>query len=173
MNATSRCLAMAMLLGLAGCGRPFEVNTPTGFVELEEEPGAGYDYRATSAEGVVVAVRAVDVEGQGSLAFWEKAVTLKVRDVGGYALLEARDVKSADGTQGRRLHFAHDEHGTPYAYVVTLFVAQDRLFLLEAGGEQRLFAQYAPKLDWQVQTFEAQCGFFLAPVFASRTCNRW
>ena len=66
-----------------------------------------------------------------------------------------------------------DQNGKPYSYRVALFTAQDRVFLLEAGGTKDSVARFTPALDWQVQSFHAQCGFFLAPVFASRTCNRW
>lgn len=163
--------AVCSLLGTA-CGRPFDVNTPNGFVELADQQPE-YDYRATTADGVVVAARAVEVDDRGTLAFWEEAVTLRLRDVGGYALLDKSDIRSEDGTPGKRLSFGHDEDGKPYAYLVTLFRAQGRLFILEAGGRKELLARHEPALDWQAKTFQARCGFFLAPVLASRTCNRW
>jgi len=171
-NDIRSIFATLALSALTACGRPFEINTPSTFVELEEQ-APEYDYRATSPEGVVLAVRAIDVEEKGTIGFWEKAVTLRMRDVGGYALLGASDIQSSDGTKGRQLRFGHDEDGKPYGYVVSLFMAQDRLFVLEAGGRRDLLARYEPQIDWQVKTFEAQCGFFLAPVLASRTCNRW
>jgi hypothetical protein len=122
---------------------------------------------------VVLSVRALDVGDKGTIKFWEQAVTLRMRDVGGYALLASTDIESGDGTRGRQLRFGHDEDGKPYGYVVSLFMAQDRLFVLEAGGRRDLLARYEPQVEWQVKTFEAKCGFFLAPVLASRTCNRW
>jgi hypothetical protein len=162
----------ALGLALAGCGRPFDVKTPGGFVELENQ-GPDYAYRATTADGVVVAVRAIDASGRQDLGFWEQAVALELRDASGYALLGAKDVRSEDGTPGRELDFGRDQNGKPYAYRVALFTAQDRVFLLEAGGAKDSVARFKPALDWQVTTFRAKCGFFLAPVFSSRTCNRW
>jgi hypothetical protein len=165
----SCCAALATL---AGCGRPFEVRTPRGFVELENQ-GPDYAYRATTADGVVVAVRAIDAPGREDLGFWEQAVTLELRGASGYALLAKKDIRSEDGTAGRELQFGHDENGKPYSYRVALFTAQSRVFLLEAGGEKEALARVAPQLDWQIATFHAQCGFVVAPVLASRTCNRW
>jgi hypothetical protein len=162
----------ALCLLLSACGRPFDVRTPRGFVELENQPPA-YDYRATTADGVVVGVRAIDARGRNDLGFWTQAVTLQVRDEMGYALLATKDVRSEDGTSGRELRFGHDENGGPYTYRVTIFSAQERVFVLEAGGARDALERLAPKLDWQVSTFHARCGFFLAPVLASRTCNRW
>ena len=169
-----RCTLIAALaaLALAGCGRPFDVETPHGFVELDAQ-GPAYDYRATTPDGVVLGVRAIDADGRGDVAFWEQAVTLQLRDVSGYALLGTRDVRSADGSGGRRLTFGHDENGKPFLYTVAVFVAQDRVFLLEAGGARAAVERFEPKLAWQVETFHASCGFPFAPVLASRTCNRW
>ncbi len=164
-------LALTTMVSVA-CGKPFDVRTPREFVELEnQEPK--FDYRATTPDGVVVAVRAIDAKGRGNVEFWEHAVKLQMRDVSGYAHLATRDVRSEDGTPGKELHFGHDEDQKPYRYRVALFVAQDRLFLLEAGGAREAMDRYGTKLDWQVATFRARCGFPGAPVVASRTCNRW
>jgi len=165
-------LTVALGLALSGCGRPFDVKTPRGFVELENQ-GPDYAYRATTADGVVVAVRTIDATGRQDLGFWEQAVALQLRDASGYALLGTKDVRSGDGTAGRELDFGRDQNGKPYAYRVALFTAQDRVFLLEAGGAKASVARYGDALDWQVTTFNAKCGFFLAPVLGSRTCNRW
>jgi hypothetical protein len=165
-------LAAVLSTLASGCGRPFEVETPAGFVELDNQEPA-YDYRATTADGVVVAVRAIDAKGRRDLAFWEEAVTLEMRDVSGYALLERKDVRSLDGTPGRELRFGHDQNGKAYLYRVALFTAQDRLFVLEAGGARAAVERRRAELDGSIASFRARCGFFLAPVLASRTCNRW
>jgi hypothetical protein len=172
MNSLGRLFVGAALFTTVACGRPFDVETPHGFVELQNgDPD--YAYRATTADGVVVAVRAIDTTGREEPGFWEQALTLKLRDASGYALLESRDVRSLDGTKGRELVFGRDQSGKPYAYRVALFTAQDRLFLLEAGGAKAAVQRLSPELDWQIETFRVQCGFLLAPVVASRTCNRW
>ena len=164
-------LVPTVLLAVA-CGRPFDVRTPPGFIELEHQ-GPDYAYRATTADGAVVAVRAIDAAGREDLGFWEQAVTLELRDASGYALLGKRELRSEDGTPGRELRFGRDQNGKPYAYRVALFTAQSRVFLLEAGGAKDSVARLEPQIDWQVATFRARCGFVGAPVLASRTCNRW
>ena len=48
---------------MVACGRPFDVKTAPGFVELEnQEPQ--YDFRAMAPEGVVV--------GEGAVAVWHQ-----------------------------------------------------------------------------------------------------
>ena len=55
--------AVMLALGAAGCGRPFDVKTAPGFVELDDQP-ASFAYRSISSEGVVVAVRVVDDQAE-------------------------------------------------------------------------------------------------------------
>lgn len=134
---------LALLCLVSGCGRPFEVNTARRFVELEEEY-SGYEYRATTADGVVVGVRAIDIDpdkGEADVAFWAEAVEQRMRQIGGYALLENVDVRGAGGRAGKQLRFGRDEGERPYRYWVTLFIDDDYLFLIEAGGAQEAFTR--------------------------------
>jgi hypothetical protein len=161
--------ALAVTLGV-GCGRPFDVKTAPGFVPLENQ--TSYAYRATTPEGVVFAVRVIDDENRGDLAFWTQAVTLQLRDVTGYALLASEEVVSRDGTKGRSLEFGHDEDGKPFAYWVAIFLAQDRLFIVEAGGSKSTFDVARPSIDWMLKSVRVRCTRYI-PFITSRTCNRF
>lgn len=163
--------AGALALGTAACGKPFDVKAAPGFVALENQQN--HDWRATTPEGVVVAVRVVEDEKRGDLAFWTQAMTLQLRDVTGYALLESADTTSADGTKGRILKFGHDEDDKPYVYWVAIYPAQGRLFLIEAGGQKELFDRARPNVEWTMKSIQVRCKGFLAPVLSSHTCNRW
>jgi hypothetical protein len=165
-------VATGLLLLATGCGRPFHVQTAPGLVELENQAPA-YDYRAIAPEGVVVGVRAIDVRDRGDLDFWTRATLVRMRQLNGYALLGTDDVKSRDGTPGRELRFGHDESGKPYLYSLRLFVAQGRLFVVEAGGPRAEMDRYKANVDWTMKSLKVRCDALLAPVFASRTCNRW
>lgn len=164
-------VAMFAALGTAACGKPFDVKSAPGFVALENQ--YDYDWRATTPEGVVVSVKVIEDEQRGDLAFWTQAITLQLRDVSGYALLESADVASLDGTKGRLLKFGHDEDDKPYAYWIAIFPAQGRLFLVEAGGAKETFERARPNVEWTMKTVRVKCSGFLAPVFSSYTCNRW
>ncbi len=156
-----------------GCGRPFKVQTAPGFLELEGQKVDGYDYRATTPEGVAFAVRVVDDEDRGDTDFWVRTITLKVRDEMGYALVSTSEAVSADGTKGKTLKFGHDEAGKPFDYWVTVFVAQGRLFLVESGAPHELMEKAKPSLEWMTKTVKVKCDTFVSPVLASRTCNKW
>lgn len=165
--------ALALAAAAIGCGRPFDVKTAPGFVELEGQGEQQYQYRATTPEGVVVAIRVVEDESRGDIDFWTHALLLQLREVSGYALVANRDVTSLDGTKGKLLQFGHDEDNKPYEYWVAVFAAQDRLFLVEAGAPKAQFDRARPNVEWMFKSVRVKCSSFVAPVLASRTCNRW
>jgi hypothetical protein len=142
-------LVAALVFG--GCV-PFRVATPPGFVALKDQRPS-YDYRAVSADGVVLAVRAIDHTPRGDLDFWVRAVEKQVRLLGGYALLKKEPVTAAAGLQGTQLRFGHDEGRTPHLYQVTLFVTPARIFLLEAGGTKAGVEAAAAQIDQAVRSF--------------------
>jgi hypothetical protein len=165
-------VSLFALLGASGCGRPFKVATAPGMVELDNQ-GPDYDYRSMTPDGVVMGVRVIETKGRGNLDFWARATELRMHQLNGYAILGEGEVKARDGTPGRELRFGHDENGKPYLYAVRLFVAQDRLFVVEAGGPTEQVKRYGPSLDFMQASVRVQCSSLVSPVLASRTCNRW
>jgi hypothetical protein len=128
------------VLTLAGCGRSFDIKTPRRFVELDEDY-SDYDYRATTADGVVVGVREIDIDSDkgGSLDFWVEAIEQRMRQVGGYALLEKKAARGGGGLRGKQLRFGRDEGERPYRFWVTVFLDGDTLYVIEAGGQEEVF----------------------------------
>lgn len=143
----------AVTLLVAACGKPFDIKTAPGFVPLVHQSNYTYDYRATTPEGVVVAVRAID-EDRGDLAFWTQALTLQLRDVSGYALVETADVTARDGTKGKLLKLGHDEDNKPYTYWVSVFPARGKLYIVEAGGTKDAFDRSKPSVEWMLATLQ-------------------
>jgi hypothetical protein len=135
----------------SACGHHFDAATPSGFVELAHQQH--YDYRATSADGLVIGVRELENEPQGELVFWARAVENQLRNRGGYALLDTRDVKSKDGVAGKEFRFGHDEGRTPHLYCVTVFVTKKRLEVLEIGGTKELMTANSAVTDAAIAAF--------------------
>ncbi|HVY49484.1 MAG TPA: serine/threonine protein kinase, partial [Minicystis sp.] len=74
-------LFLAAALALAGCAsRPFVATTPAGFVDLGEKYPNG-EYRATTADGVVLRVRAFENDPKGPLDFWSRTVERRMREM--------------------------------------------------------------------------------------------
>ena len=159
MSISSK-IGLLLLAGSAtlACARPFVATTPAGFLELDHQSNAGYDYRATHPDGLVTSVRVIANSPQGALAFWSRAIENQMRESHGYALLEKRAVTSRDGTAGEQLRFGHDEGQKPHLYRITLFADKDDIFILEQGGSKELMEAHASELDGAVSSFSIRSG---------------
>ena len=131
-------LALFVLPLVTGCQPQARVTTPEGFAELE--PDDHYGFRATSAAGVVIGVRTEKNEPRGSLDFWTAAVDYRVRKLG-YSTEGGAPTKvtSKGGLEGRRLRYALERQGRPHEYWVTVFVAEDSVYVVEAAGDRAYF----------------------------------
>lgn len=173
MKASFALSLLAALSVLTACGKPFEVKTGADFAELPGQSGAGFDYRATTPEGVAVSVTSMEDREKADLSFWTKAITLKLHDQDGYALLGEEAVKDKNGTPGRRLRFAREEDKKKFDYRVTIYRAQGRIFLVESGGPHEAFSKAESAVVAMESSVAVRCPSAVAPVLASRTCNRW
>ena len=154
-----RALALAALLAasaaVVGCHGPLQAWPARGFVELKDDKT--YDFRAVAPDGVAVAARAVPLDGApADLAFWERALTLRMRELDGYALLEARDVRGADGAAGRELVFGHDVEEKPFVYRLRVFVVNYKVLVIEAVGSKENMQRYAPNVAWMHATISVR-----------------
>jgi hypothetical protein len=147
-----RALGLCLVAALAPACTPFRVTTPAHFVALPE-PG-DYDWRGATPDGMVVGVRAIDNDARGDLGFWAQALELKLRGLGGYALLDKKDIEGKGGLRGVRMRFGHDEGAKPHLYDVVLYVTQKRLFLLEAGAAKDVFERYAADVEGWLASFQ-------------------
>ncbi len=161
-NAMQGGLILGLFLTMAsltGCVR-YAIDTPNTMVELEQANWSNYDLRATSAEGVVLAVRTLRASEEGGdipvgdLVFWSEATQLRMRTRGGYALLDEIEVRSADGTPGVQLQFGRDQEDEPYVYWVTLYVTSHFLHVVEAGGRQDLFEASQSDIENALASYE-------------------
>ena len=153
-----RLLLLSASLSLCGCARPFVATTPAGFLELDNQGDAGFDYRATHPDGLVTSVRVIANKPQGTLAFWSRAIENQMRESHGYSLLAKRTMTSRDGTAGEQLQFGHDEGQKPHLYYLTLFADQEDIFILEQGGDKELVERHASELELAVTTFSIRTG---------------
>jgi hypothetical protein len=150
-HALPRILCALALL-FAGC-RPFVPATPGSFTELNDQED--FDYRAVSAEGVVLGTKAHKNDPRVDLAFAEKSLEQRLRS-SGYALLEKREIKTRSGLIGKQFRLGHDESSNPHLYYVTLFVTDDYVYILEAGGTREQMLRYGAPIDWHVEHFQVR-----------------
>jgi hypothetical protein len=159
---TSLSSVTSMLAGLAlaaatlvGCGRPYEVATPNGFVDLEDryDDRDGDEYRATTADGVVIGVRAYDNEPYAERTFLVRAIENQLRLGRGYSLESTKEVSAKDGTKGTQMRFGHDEPTGPHLYVLTIFTDEDYVYLHEAAGKKELVEKAEASITWSLSEF--------------------
>ncbi|GMV17783.1 MAG: hypothetical protein HS104_26580 [Polyangiaceae bacterium] len=136
-------LTASLLLG-SGCSRGFDIKTPDGFAELEG--GEDYRYRATSADGVVLAVRREANEPRANLEFWTDAIGNELSQRG-YGSPKAEKVKSKNGTPGQRLEYRTSRNGRPNVLWVTVFVAGSRVVVVETGGDADHFRKVEKEIS--------------------------
>lgn len=161
LTAYRRSIPAALaLVALGGCHSSFSTAPPVGFVEVAQGSSA-YDFRATSADGLVVAVRELEHDPEGSAEFWARAVQNAMRERGGYALLDTKEIVLRGGLRATQMRFGHDEGKAPHLYQVTVLVTDASIYLLEAGGQKNLVDQGQPVIDRWLQEFAPQrCGPF-------------
>lgn len=149
-------VGLVALAVFAGCHHHAPLSTPNHFIELEEQESSAYAYRATSADGVVLALRVLDLDESrgGDLEFWLDALRLRLRQMGGYALLDTQSVSTHAGWKGTQLRFGYDDKGRPHSYWVSVFLHQPHLYLVEAGGPEDKFRAHTPAITAAVQSLE-------------------
>lgn len=151
MTLTRRLPLLLALSLLAPACASFHVNTPNGFAELEDDER--YDYRATNADGVVIAVRVVRNEPRASLEFWGRVVDERLRRQGYVPEGNPEPVRSANGLPGVMFRYAATVGGREHRYHVAVFVQNRKVFVLEAGGDREVFDPAAPAVARALRSF--------------------
>ncbi|MGE0789609.1 MAG: hypothetical protein AB7S26_28310 [Sandaracinaceae bacterium] len=159
MNAASLRRALAYGLALSalftvGCGPGFAMNLPDRFADLTRDPDVHdqrYGLRATTPDGVVLGVQRLDHHVDGSLTFWSEAVTRRLRDQQGYALLGEEDITAASGQTGHLMRFGRDLEGHAYRYTIALYVTPSHILLVEAGGREEAFQALETDIETSIR----------------------
>jgi len=145
----TRCAFAGLLMLLAaGCTG---YRLPAGYVKVE--PPWDAHFKAVSAEGSAMTYRTEENPKNGNLAFWEKAATNRLVEVGGYQRTDRQDICNKNGTPGVQMTFNYAQVGVDYVYVLALYVRGDRVHVLEAAGPKDKFTPDLPEIrkaiiDW-------------------------
>jgi len=149
----SALLGSALALSALGCGASATLSTPDGFATLEDQED--YLYRATSAQGVVLAIRGEKNSPKGNLDFWVGAVDGQLRRTGYVPLDKAPvEVRSAGGALGRQMRYVRDQQGRKDSFLAAVFVTESYVYTIEAGGSgDRFDDAAAAKVAESIKTF--------------------
>ena len=138
MNLMKLSLLSAPLfaLAVAACHPNAQLQAPDGFAQLDGQKS--YDWRAASAQGVVLAVRTEPNEPRANVDFWTDAIDLRLRG-SGYTAEARKDVESASGVAGKQLRYSRVEEQRTYRYWLTIYVTGNHVYVVEAGGDKESF----------------------------------
>jgi len=156
----SRLAIATAVLSAVACGPHFTISAPQDFVVLEQS--VPYDFRATTPDGLVLAVREFEnTKEHGDMGFWIKAIENELRLDKGYALLEKTDIKTSSGLSGTQMRFGLDRENEAHEYLVTLFVTgkakgKSRVYVVEAGGNAAQVEQSRKAIKEAILGFEAR-----------------
>lgn len=129
-------LIAIVIVAASGCEAPpaEPMQLPANFVQLKS-PGAGYELRAVSAEGVVIGLRRQDNPKNGTLEFWSKAVQKELATRDGYKLIKSEQVATDAGHAAALMTFEVAKEATQLTYMAAVFIADDKVLVAEGGGE--------------------------------------
>lgn len=152
-------IALAIFSSVA-CGPHFTITAPQEFVVLTES--VPYDFRATTPDGLVLAVREFDNNKErGDVEFWVKAIENELRLDKGYALLGKTAIKTRSGLSGTQMRFGLDRENEAHEYLVVLFVTgkargKSRVYVVEVGGTSAQVQQSQKAIAWAIAGFDAR-----------------
>jgi hypothetical protein len=137
-------------LGLfaSGCASRAQLDAPPGFARLDDDR-KDFDFRATSARGVVVGVRSEPNDMRANVDFWTDAIDLRLRREG-YAAQSAKSVTTPQGLAGKQIRYLREEDRRPYCYWLTVFVTQEKVYVVEAAGDKEAFDPAVPEVEQSI-----------------------
>jgi hypothetical protein len=142
-NAITTALLLAASLAAVACGPSVSLVTPPGFAVLDKQEE--YLYRAASADGVAIGVRAEKNEPRGNLDFWAEAVDRQLRKSGYVPEGDPADVRTSAGLTGRETKYKREVNGRTSRFWTVVFVTDKHVFVVEAGGDSDRFKEKAQK----------------------------
>lgn len=152
MKLSARSIVAALMLSSAAACTPFHLRTPDGFARVSD-PQPSYDYRALSAYGVAVAVRAIPNREHASIVFWSEAVDRRLQRGGTYRPAGQGDLRTENGQVGKSFRYTTGDPQNGGTYWVTVFVTNDWVYLVEAGGASSSFARAQPEVERALRSF--------------------
>lgn len=150
-NTLAAALIAGAALGATACGETVRMSTPSGFAEMHKQDH--YAYRATTASGVVVAVRNEKNEPEGDLEFWSEAVDTSVTSRGYTRILE-KQVESPKHRKGWRGVYEFGDGAAALRYAVTVYVTRDRVLVVEEAGPKAVVVKLDDALANAAKTVE-------------------
>ena len=134
----NRIIFVMTIVSALLAGACVSINTPDGYAQREAT--GRYDFKAisTDASVVTVSVRRNEDKKQGTLDYWVQAAQKHMTLSRGHEFIEQGAFVTGKG-QGKWMLFTKKYRGVDFQYLLGLVVKGRKIYVLEAGGEQRYF----------------------------------
>jgi len=134
-----------LLLVAALASACVSIRTPDGYAEKKRT--GRYDYLAVSTDASLLSLRVQRNEDrhQGTLEYWSVASKKQLTLSRGYELKEEGNFSTSKGP-GRWFLFTKKWKGADHLYLLGIVVKGRRIYVMEGGGEDGIFAGDVPKL---------------------------
>ncbi len=124
-------MAAMMTLVLNGCKTSsFTVKTPQGFAVYDREVKI---FKAISPDGVRLRAYSRYNEPFGDESMWGETVKTHMISKG-YRLVQEKEITAKNNLKGRLFEYSLWFNGEDYRYVITLFVHDKLVYIIETGG---------------------------------------
>lgn len=141
------CIAMCSM-ALIACAT-IDFPTPQGFAKFTKDQR---DYRAISADGVRIKARRIKNEPYGDLRMWQDAIGHYFESLG-YKEKESGVLAATEGYSGRFGEYRAVFNGREHRYIAALFVGKGDIVIIEAAGEEAVFAKRRDAVMTSIRSF--------------------
>lgn len=139
---------LAVVLTLGACSPTYQLQAPAEFTRFEKADG----HKLITADGVRLKIREVDNYPKATLAFWTDAMRRHLAKRG-YRFMAENCFKTDAGLPGCSLDFGIPRGAEDWVFSQTVFVADERVVLIEVAGPYSRFAPLAKRLRESFKTF--------------------
>ena len=150
MEIKQKIIALFLITSVAiSCAPPYTMEPPGSFKRFEQIN----TFQFITADGVMLKGREVENEPVADLDFWQDALKRHL-ETNGYVLKSEKNFKTKKNLDGCNLAFLIPYGTEDWMFMVTLFVEDDTVYILEAAGPFDRYTKIEEKLVASLETFD-------------------
>jgi len=141
---------LVLLLFIMGCTLSFKVEVPPGFA-ISKKSG---NYLIYSPDGFKIRIKAEKNTPKKDTQFWSEALKTHLAN-SGYFLFDETSFNSVN-LEGKRITWLMPVSHEYYKYMTAIAVKGNRIFIIEASGEKKLFDSYEEDIEKVISSVYAR-----------------
>lgn len=152
-KATALHIIIALFFfSFTSCGPSYVMDPPDEFAHFHKDKRF---LKYISSDGVRVKVSSLKNEPSGDVTMWQNAIQ-KYLSIKGYHLAEKKEIATSENLKGVYTEYLYSYNAEPYVYGIALFVKDEYIFLIEAGGPKQKYLAHRDRMLKAVNTFKVK-----------------